>query len=382
MKNSLLCFLVLFPLVVFGNPDSVFLKISVLTGKKPLSLVITPEKGSYEVLENGKTVTTLPQHVAGMFRVDEGKIRFSKPAGSLGRFDSLVIRCGAHDGILHVRFGKENYRYDDDLHLSVKEGFLRVINRVNLEKYTASVVLSEGGDKGTIEFYKLQGLISRTYALKNMRKHEKEGFHLCDQVHCQLYRGHTRRTDILNAMFDTRGLVILGPDSQLISAAFHSNSGGETVNSEDVWSQPAPYLRAVTDSFSLAMPMAYWEKKIEKTAWMDLLVQKYHFPADDSLMLDSALHFRQPHRLRNYTGGIPLRELRAAFNLRSTFFETEPSGDHILLKGRGYGHGVGLSQEGALNMTRKGYCFEEILKFYYQDILIVPLTTDIIFRSR
>src|SRR5690606_24628586 len=69
--------------------------------------------------------------------------------------------------------------------------------------------------------------------------------------------------------------------------------------------------------------------------------------------------------------GIPLRDLREKFNLKSTFFSTSLVGDEIVIKGRGFGHGVGLCQEGAMNMARAGYSYEQIALFYFCNVSII-----------
>ena len=60
--------------------------------------------------------------------------------------------------------------------------------------------------------------------------------------------------------------------------------------------------------------------------------------------------------------------------LKSTFFNISPLGkDSILFSGRGYGHGLGMCQEGAMNMVKKGYSYTDVLNFYYQNIQLIDL---------
>lgn len=366
----------------FGKSDSIYLNVRVLSNHHLKQLSIAPLQGNYKIIGNQIKISELGPKTSCQVTLSGKKLKVKKQGGKPVTVDTLKIICQGTSGIVKVRSGTTERRYDDDLVLCVAQGAIRVINRVELEHYTTGVVLSEGGDAKNLEFFKLQSLISRTYALKNIRKHEQEGYQLCDQVHCQLYYGHTGKNEILDAISSTRGLVILGPDTQLISAAFHSNSGGETTNSENVWSLPAPYLTGVEDTFSMAMPMARWEKKIPKKQWINNLKNKYHFPVDNEIMLDSALQFTQEHRKVNYPGGIPLKALRSDFNLRSTYFDIEDQGDILLLKGRGFGHGVGLSQEGAIRMANYGCTFNEILKFYYKDITIRKVDSTMIPRKK
>ena len=87
----------------------------------------------------------------------------------------------------------------------------------------------------------------------------------------------------------------------------------------------------------------------------------------------SVFNFFQGSRLPDYKTGsftIPLRTMRSDLNLRSTFFSVYANGDSIILKGRGYGHGVGLCQEGAMVMAAKGFNYREIINFYYSGVII------------
>ena len=79
--------------------------------------------------------------------------------------------------------------------------------------------------------------------------------------------------------------------------------------------------------------------------------------------------------------GVPLRDLRKKFNLKSTFFSTTLEGDEIVLKGKGFGHGVGLCQEGAMNMAKNGYSYKQIALFYFNDVFIVDYFRDQFFNQ-
>ena len=64
--------------------------------------------------------------------------------------------------------------------------------------------------------------------------------------------------------------------------------------------------------------------------------------------------------------GIPLRDLRKKFKLKSIYFSSHLDGDYIILEGRGFGHGVGLCQEGAMQMAKDGYSHSQIARFYFK----------------
>ncbi len=80
--------------------------------------------------------------------------------------------------------------------------------------------------------------------------------------------------------------------------------------------------------------------------------------------------------------GIPLRDLRTEFGLRSTFFNVNPDGMNVLVKGRGYGHGVGLCQEGAMRMARYGYNYQQIAVYYFPGIHLIKIDQEQFFRQK
>jgi stage II sporulation protein D len=175
----------------------------------------------------------------------------------------------------------------------------------------------------------------------------------------------------------TRGKVVVDENLNLIIAAFHSNSGGQTANSEDVWGTRTPYLKSVEDTFSTKMPNARWERKMLTDDWLTYLKIRHNFPVDDSDARQIALNFRQDSRktyLECNNSKVPLKNVRQDLQLKSTFFSIKPiAGDSILFSGRGYGHGIGMCQEGAMRMVRLGYSYTDILNFYYQNIQLIDL---------
>src|SRR5690606_29529659 len=122
--------------------------------------------------------------------------------------------------------------------------------------------------------------LARTFALAHINKHVNEGFSLCDLVHCQAYHGKPRDLDIFRAVEATQGLVAVDNNLDLIVAAFHSNSGGQTANSEDVWGGHTSYLRSIVDTFSMGMPNYSWQKRMHTGEWLGYLREKHNFPVE------------------------------------------------------------------------------------------------------
>ncbi|MDF1548818.1 MAG: hypothetical protein P1P88_13420, partial [Bacteroidales bacterium] len=105
--------------------------------------------------------------------------------------------------------------------------------------------------------------------------------------------------------------------------------------------------------------------------WQAFLKDK-SINVSDTFAIDS-IHFEQPVRQKYYlidNKAINLTDIRFGLKLRSTFFNIVPEKDHLVFQGRGYGHGVGMCQEGAMNMAKKGHKYDEIIKYYYSGVKI------------
>jgi stage II sporulation protein D len=263
--------------------------------------------------------------------------------------------------------------YSGDLKCFSDMETLLLINNMDLEEYIAGVVKAEGGSGKFEEYFRTQAIIARTYTYKYFNKHIIDRYNLCDDTHCQAFNGLTEDTLITNSVRYTKGMVITTPDSVLIISAFHSNCGGETSPSEYVWVTGQTYLKRVSDPYCQNSRNAQWEQKISLKNWKDFL-NKNGYPGN--LTSPSLFNFIQTTRVPDYVSGsfrIPLRTLRNNFDLRSTFFSVSAEGDSLLIKGRGYGHGVGLCQEGAMVMAVDGFKYNEIIKFYYSGVRMIPI---------
>jgi stage II sporulation protein D len=127
----------------------------------------------------------------------------------------------------------------------------------------------------------------------------------------------------------------------------------------------------VVDPYCLNSKNATWEKTISVKEWTDGLVKNGY---SGNYTDPSVFNFAQSNRLPVYSTGsfsLPLQVIRTGLGLRSSFFSVLAEGDSLLFKGRGYGHGVGLCQEGAMEMALKGFDFREIISFYYTGVKII-----------
>jgi stage II sporulation protein D len=260
--------------------------------------------------------------------------------------------------------------YSGDLQCFPDLGTLVLINISDIEKYISGVVMAEGGRGKNLEYFKTQAIIARTYMYKYFNKHIADRYNLCDNTHCQAFNGLSSDTLLNKAVLETKGMVILNKDSTLIISAFHSNCGGETSSSDDVWLSDQTYLKSVVDPYCITSRSAAWQKSFPLTEWVNYIMKSGYKGKTEN---PSVFNFLQESRLADYKIGsfaIPLRTIRSDLNLRSTFFSVYANGDSIILKGRGYGHGVGLCQEGAMVMAAKGFNYRDIINFYYSGVII------------
>lgn len=362
-------------------------QVRVFTHLKISELQIYSPAAGYKLFGDGKPVSPV---LAGINYklVQRGDsicvIENQKTLGTF-RYIRLVTNVGGELRVKPILPDKKVRSYPDNLSLSVTDNSIRIINEVQLDHYIAGVTDAEAGTKCSPEFYKVQAILARTFALAHINKHVTEGFSLCDLVHCQAYHGRPRDENVVRAVNDTQGMVVVDQNLDLIVAAFHSNSGGQTANSEDVWGGRTSYLRSVVDTFSYGMPNARWEKRMATQEWLNYLKEKHNYPVHNDSGRKTALNFRQESRkayLEFNNSRVSLRSVREDLKLRSTFFDvTVLNKDSIVLKGRGYGHGLGMCQEGAMHMARKGYTYQYILNYYYQNIQLIDLEKLKFFRD-
>ena len=358
------------------------LRIGLYFVSKVKTVEVNQDNGSYLMTADSQVVDTLTGKFSFIAYAKGEQIRARLDGNDLGTYHTVKFTPLEDSTGFKIRSltHKSKYRYYwGGVEVSMGEGKLKIINTVDIEDYLPGVVESESGINERAEYYKIQATISRTYARAQAGKHALEGFDLCDHTHCQVYRKRSRKNpEIPKAVKDTEGLVLVDSDINLISALFFSNCGGQTCNSENVWNTEMSYLRSVKDPFCKNMPHYYWKKEVPKTKWINYMRNKTpdYFKLNGSFDENFDVEFDQGKRRVYYSNPgftVPLTAIRSDFKLRSTFFTITENGDNIVFRGRGFGHGVGLCQEGAMKMADLGYSYLEILKFYYTGIHLIHL---------
>lgn len=333
------------------------------------SVTVSFDLGQYNVYANDSVLveSTLGEGASLTLKPTGGKVSIVSDGYNYGTFEKVSFRATNTACILCINPSNVKQRtYEGDLIVTTtKQNSLLLINDVEFETYIAGVVQSEiYGD--LTDIFRVQAIISRTWALKNINKHQKDGYNFCDHVHCQAYHNRCVRPDIMLGTMQSSGVTIVDTEGHLIETPFHSNSGGQTANSEDVWRNALPYLRSVEDSFSLAMRQSNWTKTFTRDKWLGYFSKTHKLNIADDSIRKQLLTFEQPRRKARILG-VPLTKVRMDLQLKSTFFSVsyDSVSGKVTLNGHGYGHGVGLSQEGTIRMAQLGIAYDSIIRHYY-----------------
>lgn len=348
------------------------IRIGLYNTQKIGCIKFTPKNGNYFIFSDSNLIYKATTFDIIEMKINNNFIDVIINGNFVHRKPNFEIIAEKNENYLEIKPIKPNLKsrlYESDFNIVVKNGFLEIVNEIDLENYLEGVVESEAGPGQKTEYYKVQAIISRTYAVKYWNKHQSSGFNLCDGTHCQAYLHKRNQSSLIDtAVKYTRQIILYDSINLLTSTFFHANCGGQTCEPDLVWNQKMLGFSSFKDTFCTHTSQANWTKKIPLKDWFSFLENKYNFPSWDSLSYTLAVNFEQTERKAFYINpiyGIPLRDIREAFKLKSTFFDCKKEGDFLVLRGRGFGHGVGLCQEGAMGMAKYGYTFEQILSYYY-----------------
>jgi stage II sporulation protein D (peptidoglycan lytic transglycosylase) len=263
-----------------------------------------------------------------------------------------------------------------------------VVRDVPLEDYVTATILSEvdppTADPRVLErMYEVQAIISRTYARAYRGRHAREGFDLCSTTHCQLYEParvrRSRWTDLAQqAAARTRG-ELLWFSRAPARTLFHADCGGHTSNATSVWGGTSPaYLSGTLDAGPARHAHMEWTFDTRVPSLHDALNGDSRTAVGSNLIaIDIAARDSAGRAERMTLRGSRSVEVRGEIfrevvtralgvqTLRSTLFTVRPAGDHVVFTGRGFGHGVGLCQAGALARLKAGMPPDKVLAFYF-----------------
>lgn len=290
----------------------------------------------------------------------------------------------------HVRFAPQKditiyfdgrnrqYRGTIDIILKKDRKFL-VVNTVELERYIRGVLYHEVSNRWPMEAMKAQAVAARTYVLYQTLKNAKEAYDVTGDIYSQVYGGRSAERFRTNIAVDrTRGQILFFND-QMLPAYYHSSCGGHTENARNLWEHDLAPLKGVVCHFCRSHPHSTWKKNYRLKDIQDKLIENGYKigPIKDISVLDRNLSGRiTAVKITGRDGasvdiqGIKFRSMIGPNAIRSNNYEVAMAGYFFDLTGKGWGHGVGMCQWGAYQMSRERYTSDEILQFYYPGIVI------------
>lgn len=267
--------------------------------------------------------------------------------------------------------------YRGELEVLAMGSGLTVVDELSLEDYLYGVVPAEAIPSWGIESLKAQAVAARTYAVSHLGQFASLGYDLKATVASQAYGGAAvEKPSTTRAVNDTKGQILMY-QGKPIEAYYSDSAGGYTESCGDAWGHDIPYLQAVPD-FDQESPRYLWEATLASDRVAKSLSKLGHDIGDlqDLQITQRSFSGRVKRaRLVGRTGTLEVtgEKIRFAFGLRSTYFNVarQPDGS-LAFAGRGWGHGVGMSQWGAKAMADMGYGFDQILAHYYPSSQLGP----------
>lgn len=347
--------------------------------------------GSYELvnLKSGKLICTekgkilkMSAHAKGI--EISGKGIFSGPikVAPIGKAKVTVIVNG------------EKYRYRGNIEISydAHSKKLNIINIIDIEEYLYGVLKKEISPKWPEETLKAQAIAARTFAIFNINKYIEKGYNLDASTNSQAYGGLNDEELLTNKAVDaTRGKIMVY-NKEPINAVYHSDSGGYTANSEDVWGSILPYLRGVKSTFEeLVSPTHHhWEYTIsEKELIQKLSKIGYDLDSITDIKLNkkeksgrvSQLGFISSDNKIKYITAKEFRSLIGFEVIRSTIFSFESFGEKSIQKIESVTKNIDENPEQSPSVIvlleeKKDWTIKELLELMKQNKKVVEKKED------
>lgn len=289
---------------------------------------------------------------------------------------------------------KSTIKYDSMPKITKVKVFItkeNTVKELDLDAYVTGVVASEMPVGFGIEALKAQAVAARTYALAHIKElggtacKNGKGADLCDTVHCQVYmtkderikvwgkdKGEEYWNKIKLAVEATSGQVLTYNNNLVMEPYYFSTSSGKTENSEDVFSTSIPYLRSVESPGEEKVKNAKSSKTFKYKELSNIINNDYNNANVTSANIKNQITVidrTQAGSVKNIkVGSITMtgNKFRTMLDLKSSNFDMKFLLNGIEVDCSGYGHDVGMSQNGANAMAKNGKSYVKILTHYYQ----------------
>ena len=265
-----------------------------------------------------------------------------------------------------------------------------------LEDYIYGVLAAEASTEDEYEAIKALAVVSRTFTLKNLHRHARDGYDFCNLTHCQRYLAVNANDDtrpefhalLRRAVNETAGEVLRDGRGQLINAYFSASCGGMTANVETLWGAPAHerYERGVRDDFCVGAPNSSWTDVLSAAQLARALHEDER--SDVGARVDEirvlkrdasgraevvAVRGERQRVLRGWDFKTIVGRTLGWNVLKSSRFTVERAGANFIFRGSGFGHGLGLCQMGAHVQARSGTDYRQILAYYFPGTSLAQL---------
>jgi len=299
-----------------------------------------------------------------------------------------------------VNFGKYFYLIQDSY------GTWTLVQKIEFDDYLAGVLPYEIGPSSPLEALKAQAVIARTWGIFNSDRFNMDKYHLCISTQCQVYKPSAIKNKKVQKAIKATSNLILSYRNQPINAFYHGSNGGVSATAGESWQiQDYPYFNSVIDGSTLLdeifkLPITSksdlnnfldfdreqfygsnhslfrWNKKISSLQIKEKLIKNKFIYSDENVLDLNAIERGSSGRvtkLEIQTSKLDKSivlvkdDIRRVLNfIPSNLFTINKLNDDLwLLRGGGFGHGVGLSQSGAIEMAKLGFSYEQILNHYY-----------------
>ena len=276
---------------------------------------------------------------------------------------------------LFIRTDEIKFHYMTNEVVRVKDEKTNQITEVPFEEYIKGVLAGEMPASFELEALKAQAVASRSYVMVKMEQNQNNDYDVVNTVSNQVYLtddelkekwqdDYTSKINkIKTAVLETKG-EYLSYNNEVVEALFFSTSTGKTENSEEVFSAKVPYLRSVSSTWDEASPV------FEDTATFNLqdFYTKLGLTYNETLTTEvtETTSTGRVKKIKINGSEFNGRDVATKLSLRSNYFNIVQNGETVTITTKGFGHGVGMSQYGALGMAKEGYTYDKILKHYYQ----------------
>jgi stage II sporulation protein D len=351
--------------------DKVY-RISVLSLFSPQSINLTfPEKvfvkiyNNYIPIQKNKNIT-IKKHNNLLSLTIENKNYFS---------DDISFYT-TNKNIYYNKFtisikNKIERQYHGGLEIQNDNQKLKIIVLQNIEDYTLSVLSSEASATES-EFLKAFSIIIRTYAIFNQNRHKNENFDFCDNTHCMLFYGETNKRNIFESAVKSSNGKYLRYNDQPIDVYFSGSCGGKTKTPSEVWGNSNsiyPY-KSINCNYCYNHKHRNWSWKATNKQIQNL------FPNCKKITAFSIIDNTYTNFCEITTTDNSIRLSVDEFRLLvgrnygwnkiySNNYNVIVTDNNIIFNGHGFGHSVGFCQAGALEMSKLGFNFYDIIKYYY-----------------